>query len=65
VDISLPILDGYEVARQLRQALGVNVFLVALTAFGQPEDRRAAFRAGFNAHLTKPADLDTLACLLG
>jgi CheY-like chemotaxis protein len=65
VDINLPIMDGYEVARRLRAALGVEVFLVALTARGQPEDRSAAFRAGFNAHLTKPADLDTLACLLG
>ncbi len=66
VDIGLPILDGYEVARQLRSALGAAVYLVALTAYGQPEDRRAAFCAGFDAHLTKPAKTSSaLANLLG
>ncbi len=65
VDINLPIIDGYEVARRVRLALGADVFLVALTAHGQSEDRRAAFGAGFDAHLTKPANLGTLACLLG
>jgi two-component system, sensor histidine kinase len=64
VDIGLPILDGYEVARQVRSSLGATVYLVALTAYGQPEDQRAAFRAGFDAHLTKPADLHALANLL-
>jgi CheY-like chemotaxis protein len=64
VDIGLPVLDGYEVARQVRSALGPAVYLVALTAYGQPEDRKAALQAGFDAHLTKPANLPALASLL-
>jgi two-component system, sensor histidine kinase len=55
VDIGLPLLDGYEVARRLRAALGGRVLLIALTAYGSPEDIRLAFRAGFDHHLTKPS----------
>jgi two-component system, sensor histidine kinase len=55
VDIGLPGLDGYEVARRLRAALGIRVTLIALTAYGSPEDIRLAFRAGFDHHLTKPS----------
>ena len=55
VDIGLPVLDGYEVARRLRAALGGRVVLIALTAYGSPEDRQRAFDAGFDYHLTKPA----------
>ena len=55
LDIGLPLLDGYEVARQLRSALGGRVVLIALTAYGSPEDRQRAFDAGFDYHLTKPA----------
>ena len=64
VDIGLPALDGYEVARCLREALGSPVLLIALTGYGQPEDRRRAFAAGFDHHLTKPADPDLLVRLL-
>ena len=64
VDIGLPVLDGYEVARCLRQALADRILLVALTGYGQPEDRRRAFAAGFDHHLTKPADPDHLVRLL-
>jgi CheY-like chemotaxis protein len=60
VDIGLPGIDGYEVARRLRQHLGDGVLLVALTGYGQPEDRRQARAAGFDAHLTKPVDPDAL-----
>jgi CheY-like chemotaxis protein len=60
VDIGLPGLDGYEVARRVRCALGGGVKLVAVTGYGQPEDRRRAFAAGFDQHLTKPVDFDTL-----
>jgi CheY-like chemotaxis protein/anti-sigma regulatory factor (Ser/Thr protein kinase) len=56
IDIGLPGIDGYEVARRLRQHLGDRVLLVALTGYGQPEDRRQARAAGFDAHLTKPID---------
>jgi signal transduction histidine kinase len=61
VDIGLPGLDGYEVARLVRAARGPHVLLVALTGYGQPEDRRAALAAGFDVHLTKPVALDALA----
>jgi CheY-like chemotaxis protein len=60
VDIGLPGLDGYEVARRVRGALGAGVKLVAVTGYGQPEDRRRAIAAGFDQHLTKPVDYDTL-----
>jgi two-component system, sensor histidine kinase len=64
VDIGLPLLDGYEVARRLKAALGGRVVLIALTAYGKPEDIRRAFEAGFDYHLTKPADVEELLRLL-
>jgi CheY-like chemotaxis protein len=64
VDIGLPLLDGYEVARHLRQALDGPILLIALTGYGQPEDRSRAFAAGFDHHLTKPADPEDLVRLL-
>ena len=55
IDIGLPDLDGYEVARRLRAAPGGrSIGLVAITGYGQPEDQRRAYEAGFDAHLTKP-----------
>jgi signal transduction histidine kinase/CheY-like chemotaxis protein len=60
VDIGLPGLDGYAVARRLRAALGHQVTLVALTGYGQTEDRRRTTEAGFDAHLVKPVDPDVL-----
>jgi signal transduction histidine kinase/CheY-like chemotaxis protein len=60
VDIGLPGLDGYQVAQQVRQALGASVYLVALTGYGQPEDQRRAREAGFDVHFTKPVDLNKL-----
>jgi signal transduction histidine kinase len=56
VDIGLPGLDGYEVARSVRTELGDSVHLIALTGYGQPEDRERARAAGFDAHLVKPVD---------
>jgi two-component system, sensor histidine kinase len=56
VDVGLPILDGYKVAQCIRTVLGRSIFLVAHTGYGQPEDRRRAFEAGFDAHLVKPVD---------
>lgn len=55
VDIGLPDLDGYEVARALRARLGRELRLVALTGYGQDADRRRSAEAGFDAHLVKPA----------
>ncbi len=56
LDIGMPRMDGYEAARQIRAALGADVFLVALTGWGQEEDQRRARAAGFDRHLTKPAE---------
>jgi signal transduction histidine kinase/DNA-binding response OmpR family regulator len=64
VDIGLPGLDGYQVAQTLRRADGLTTRLVAMTGFGQAEDRERALSAGFLAHLIKPVDLDDLARLL-
>ncbi len=61
LDIGLPGMDGYEAARRLRQEPGMEKgLLVALTGYGQEEDRLKAMEAGFNVHLVKPADIDTL-----
>lgn len=65
LDIGLPGLDGYGVARALRaNPLFREVLLVALTGYGAEEDRRACYRAGFDAHLVKPVDLAPLFGLL-
>lgn len=64
IDIGLPDLDGYEVAKELRSLLGDRIFLVALTGFSQPEDRQRAQAAGFDSHLTKPVEFSTLQKLL-
>jgi signal transduction histidine kinase/ActR/RegA family two-component response regulator len=64
VDIGLPVLDGYEVARRVRSRLGQSVFLVALTGYGQPHDYHLAFEAGFDAHLVKPAEPDEIRRLI-
>jgi CheY-like chemotaxis protein len=54
-------MDGHQVARHLRERLATErLFLVALTGYGQDEDRRRSEEAGFNAHLVKPLDLDAL-----
>ncbi|HEX2437864.1 MAG TPA: ATP-binding protein [Methylomirabilota bacterium] len=60
VDIGLPEFDGYEIARKTRTALGGGVYLVALTGYGQPDDRRQAIEAGFDTHLVKPVGPEAL-----
>lgn len=61
LDIGLPGIDGYEVARRLREDPGIErPFLVALTGYGQEEDRRRSKEAGFDEHLVKPPDLDAI-----
>ena len=54
VDIGLRDLDGYEVGRQLRAIFGPSIRLIALTGYGQAEDRQRSRAAGFDAHLVKP-----------
>jgi signal transduction histidine kinase len=66
LDIGMPKLDGYEVARRIRaQPWGRRITLVALTGWGQESDRRRSGEAGFDSHLVKPLDLDKLTELLG
>jgi len=61
IDIGLPDIDGYEVVARLRdQDIKPRPLLVALTGYGQPEDRQRALAAGFDLHLTKPVDVDEL-----
>ncbi len=57
LDIGLPDIDGYELARRLRQKFGDTIMLVALTGYGQDEDKRKAYEAGFDEHLTKPVSI--------
>ena len=64
LDIGMPRMDGYEAARHIRAALGSRVVLVALTGWGQEEDQRRAHMAGFDHHLTKPADPSKLEALI-
>jgi signal transduction histidine kinase/CheY-like chemotaxis protein len=64
VDIGLPGMDGYAVARRVRAELGRSVYLIALTGYGQPEDRKRALDAGFDAHFTKPVDMKAIEKLL-
>ena len=64
-DIGLPDMDGLEVARRMRdRAWFGETRLIALTGYGQPEDIRHALEAGFEAHLTKPINLDQLLALI-
>ncbi|MEN3944244.1 ATP-binding protein [Prosthecobacter sp. SYSU 5D2] len=65
LDIGLPTMDGYEVARLLRlEPWGSDVLLIAVTGYGQEEDRQRALMAGFDHHLVKPVDLARLKDLL-
>ena len=61
LDIGMRGLDGYETCQRIRRVLGSRVLLVALTGFGQEQDKEKATRAGFDVHLTKPADEAALA----
>ncbi len=64
-DIGLPKLDGYEACRRIReQSWGKNVVLIAMTGWGQEEDRRRSHEAGFDHHMIKPVDPQELMKLL-
>ena len=65
LDIGMPGMDGYEVARRIREQPGLGeVTLIALTGWGQEEDRDRSRAAGFDHHLIKPADIRALEALL-
>ena len=63
LDIGLPVMDGYELARRLRTQLGA-IKLVALTGYGQANDRARAKDAGFDVHMVKPVQMDALRAAL-
>jgi PAS domain S-box-containing protein len=65
LDLAMPGMDGYEVRRRLRALpAGASLLLVAMTGFGNEEDKRRTREAGFDGHLTKPVELDALVSLL-
>jgi signal transduction histidine kinase/ActR/RegA family two-component response regulator len=64
LDIGMPRMDGYDAARRIRDLLGSGVVLVALTGWGQDEDKRRSRHAGFDHHLTKPPEPEVLARLI-
>ena len=64
VDLGLPGLDGFEIARRAREEVGKDIVLVAVSGFGQPDDKRRALEAGFDEHITKPADVRDIETLL-
>ncbi len=65
LDIGLPGMDGFEVARAIRAgANGSRMHIVALSGWGRPEDRRLALEAGFDRHYAKPIGLDELEVIL-
>ncbi len=65
IDIGLPGMDGYEVARRVRHHPGCeNIRLIALTGYGRPDDVATAISAGFDAHLVKPVDPDRLTSMI-
>lgn len=65
IDIGMPGMNGYAVAEELRRDPDTNaMFLLAVTGWGQEEDKRKAIEAGFDAHVIKPADPDELQALL-
>jgi PAS domain S-box-containing protein len=64
LDLGMPTMSGYEVARRLRSKYGTDIVLIALTGWGQEDDKRRAKDAGFDHHVTKPIDLTRLTDLL-
>jgi CheY-like chemotaxis protein len=65
IDIGMPMMDGYELARKLRAMTELGTpRLIALTGFGQDSDRAQAFEAGFDEHMVKPIDIERLRTVL-
>ncbi|MCU1278113.1 MAG: Histidine kinase [bacterium] len=64
VDVGLPSMNGYDVAKNVRATLGDSIVLIAMTGYGQPEDRARSLAVGFDLHLTKPVAADALIAAL-
>ena len=64
LDLGMPVMDGYEVCRRLRERHGKDLVIVALTAWGRASDRRKSQEAGFDGHFVKPANYGALAAVL-
>ena len=64
LDINMPGMNGYELARRLRELMGPKLFLMAVTALSDPDSASRAAEAGFNLRLTKPADPNQLLAVL-
>jgi len=64
LDIGLPVINGYDVAAKLRERGYANTLLIAVSGYGQTEDRERSKRAGFNHHLVKPVDVRELLAIL-
>ncbi len=60
LDIGMPKLSGYDVARRLRETHGDSMLIVAITGWGQEDDRQRARDSGFDHHFTKPVDFESL-----
>lgn len=64
LDIGMPVLDGYQTARALREKLSTSVYIVALTAWNDAATLTRVAQAGFDRHLTKPANLDAILTII-
>jgi CheY-like chemotaxis protein len=64
LDIGLPGMDGYEVARRIRREFGTRIVLIAVSGYGREEDREQSREAGCQQHLVKPVEFRTLQTLL-
>ena len=64
IDLGLPSMNGYGVAKSVRARLNDKILLIALTGHGSPEDVQATLEAGFDEHMVKPLDLDRLQSVL-
>lgn len=64
LDIGMPKISGYDVARRLREQRGDSVFIIAISGWGQEGDRRKARESGFDHHFTKPVDFEALLDLI-
>ncbi len=63
-DIGMPKVNGYQVARQLRNLYGNEMLLIALTGLGSDQDKRKSLDAGYNYHLVKPVDVEVVLTIL-
>src|SRR5258705_2030834 len=64
LDIGMPKISGYDVARRLREARGDSVFIIAISGWGHEGDRKRARETGFDHHFTKPVDFEALVALI-